>query len=76
MNVKQTRAIQRATNPDWIKWQTGAYFEGSLAFNVTEIGDKVLVHGSNTESIEWFQRQFIVQIVVGPKGGLNEIKVY
>jgi hypothetical protein len=47
-----------------------------MAFSVTEIGKTVYVHGSNTDSIEWWQKQFIIQFFIGPRGGINKIKVY
>lgn len=76
MNTKQTKVIQTITNQKWIEWKTCKHIAGSLSFSVTEIGNSVLVHGSNTDTIEWFQKQFIVQIIVGPKGGLNKITVH
>lgn len=76
MNAKQIARLQTITTQKWIEWKTGKYIAGSLSFNVTEIGDSVLVHGSNTETTEWFEKQFIVQMVVGPKGGLNKITVH
>lgn len=76
MNTKQIKVIQTITKQNWIEWKTGKYIGGALAFSVTEIGDQVVVHGSNTESKGWFDDQFIIQMVVGPKGGLNKIKVY
>lgn len=76
MNAKQTKVLQTITKQQWVEWKTGANIAGSLSFSITEIGDKVLVHGSNTDTIEWFQKQFIVQMVVGPKGGLNKITVH
>lgn len=76
MNIKQTKIIQTITKQKWIEWKTGANIDGSLSFSVAEIGDSVLVHGSNTDTIEWYQKQFIVQLVVGPRGGLNKLTVY
>lgn len=73
MNTKQTRVLQTITKQGWIEWKTGKYIDGSLSFSVTEVGDKVLVHGSNTDTIEWFEKHFSVFMVVGPKGGLNKI---
>ena len=76
MNAKQTKVIQTITNQKWIEWKTGKYISGNLSFSVIEIGDDVLLHGSNTDTIEWHQKQFIVQITVGPRGGLNKIAVH
>jgi hypothetical protein len=76
MNTKQTKVIQMVTKPSYIMWKTNEYIEGNMAFSVTEIGDTVFVHGSNTDSIEWWQKQFIIQFFIGPRGGINKIKVY
>jgi hypothetical protein len=76
MNSKQVKAIQTVTTPSWIDWKITKHISGSMAFSVTEIGDKVLVHGSNTASIEWFQKQVIVQIIIGNRGGINKITVH
>lgn len=76
MNAKQTRVLQTITKQSWVEWKTGKYIDGSLIFNVSEIGDSIFVHGSNTESIEWYEKQFIVQFMVGPRGGINKISVF
>jgi hypothetical protein len=76
MNEKQVRVLQTITKQKWIEWKTGTWIEGSLTFSVTDIGDKVFVHASNTDTIEWFQKQAIIQMVVGPRGGINSIKSY
>lgn len=75
MNSKQTKVIQMITKPSWISWKTGAQIEGNMAFSVTEIGDTVMVHGSNTASIEWWHKQFIIQFFIGPRGGINKIRI-
>ncbi len=76
MNSKQTQVIQTVTDSSWIGRYVSRYISGSLTFSVMEIGDKVIVHGSNTDSIEWFQKQFIVQIIIGTRGGINKITVH
>jgi hypothetical protein len=76
MNSKQTKVIQTVTDSSWINRYVSRYIAGSLTFSVTEIGDKVLVHGSNTDSIQWFQKQVIVQVTVGTRGGINKIVVH
>lgn len=75
MNNAQIKRLQTVTNQKWIEWKTNTEIAGSLAFSVTEIGDKVFVHASNTDTTEWYQKQVIVQMLIGSKGGLNEIKV-
>jgi hypothetical protein len=76
MNSKQTQVIQTVTDPSWINRYVSRYIDGSLTFSVMEIGDKVIVHGSNTDSIAWFQKQVIVQVTVGSRGGINKITVH
>lgn len=76
MNSKQTKVIQTVTDSSWINRYVSRYIAGSLTFSVIEIGDKVLVHGSNTDSIQWFQKQVIVQVTVGTRGGINKITVH
>jgi hypothetical protein len=75
MNNAQIKRLQTVTSQKWIEWKTNTDIAGSLTFSVTEIGDKVLVHASNTETIQWFQKQVIIQMLIGSKGGLNDIKV-
>jgi hypothetical protein len=76
MNSKQTKVIQTVTDSSWINRYVSRYIDGNLTFSVMEIGDKVIVHGSNTDSISWFQKQFIVQITVGTRGGINKIVIH
>lgn len=47
-----------------------------MSFSATEYGDTVFIHGSNTDSIEWYEKQFIVQMFIGPRGGLNKITTH
>ena len=75
MNINQIKRLQTVTNQRWIEWKTRKYIAGSLVFSVTEIGDKVVVHASNTDTIHWSATQTIVHMIIGSKGGLNEIKV-
>lgn len=76
MNKKQTQVIQTVTDSSWINRYVSRYIDGSLTFSVIEIGDKVLVHGSNTDSIQWFEKQVIVQVTVGIRGGINKIVIH
>ena len=75
MNTSQIKRLQTVTSQKWLEWKTNTDIAGALSFSVTEIGDKVFVHASNTETTEWYQKQVIVQMLIGSKGGLNEIKV-
>lgn len=76
MNAKQQATIQHITSQQWIEWKTGKHIEGALTYEAIAIGDSVLIHASNTASTEWFEKQTIVQIMVGPRGGLNKITVH
>ena len=40
-----------------------------------EVTAAIAVHASNTETIHWSAKQTIVSMIIGSKGGLNEIKV-
>jgi hypothetical protein len=75
MNSKQTKVIQMVTKPSYITWKTGEHIDGNMAFSVFEIGDTVMVHGSNTDSIEWWHKHFMIQFFIGPRGGIKKIKV-
>ena len=75
MNRKQVQVIQTITDPAWIKRFVSSHISGSLTFNITEIGDKVLVFGSNADSIQWFQKHVLVSITVGMRGGIK-VKVH
>ena len=75
MNAKQISTLQTITNDSWIQWKTGHRFEGSMTYSVTEIGDLVLLHASNTDTTDWFQKQVIVQANIGKRGGINKFKM-
>jgi len=75
MNRKQVQVIQTITDPAWIKRFVSSHISGSLTFNIKEIGDKVLVFGSNVDSVSWFQKHVLVSITVGIRGGIK-IKVH
>jgi hypothetical protein len=75
MTPKQIKTLQTITNDSWMQWKTGHRYDGSMTYSITEIGDKVFLHASNTDTTEWFQKQFIVQVVLGVQGGLNKFKV-
>jgi hypothetical protein len=76
MNTKQMQTAQTVTNQTWINWNLKQYIAGELTFSMTEIGDTIFIHGSNTDSINWPQKQVIVQIFIGPRGGINKVKVH
>ena len=71
MNIKQIKVARTVTNPEWISWNTGKYFEGELAFTMDQIGDLMFIQGSNTDTKEWYMSHFIVQITIGPRGGVK-----
>jgi hypothetical protein len=76
MNIKQIKRIQDITMPEWIKRYVKSNIAGDIAFSIYEIGNTVMLHASNTGTIQWFQKQVIFQIVVGPRGGINKIKIH
>jgi hypothetical protein len=72
MNIKQMKVAQTVTKRDYIEWKTRKYIGGELIFTMDEIGDKVFIQGSNnTDSKGLFDKMFIVQFFIGPKGGLK-----
>lgn len=75
MTPKQIQTLQTITNDSWLQWKTGHKYEGSMTFSVAEIGDSVLLHASNTDTTEWFQKQVIIQANIGKRGGINKFKV-
>lgn len=74
MNAKQTRVLQTVTKQSWIQWKTGKHIDGDLTFTVEQVGDSVLLFGSNSETVKWYEKYFFVHIVVGPRGGINTIR--
>ena len=78
MNIKQIKTSQAVTQTNWIEWKTKKHIDGKLTFTAEESGDTVFIHGSNTESIggKVLAKHFIVQIFIGPRGGINKISVY
>ena len=76
MNSKQLKTLQTITNPSWIKWKICTHIDGNLAFDIKEIGDKVLLFASNSGSISWFQRHTMISMVIGVRGGINKIEVH
>ena len=75
MTPKQIQTLQTITNDSWIQWKSGYSYQGSMTYSVTEIGDMVLLHASNTDTTEWFQKQVIVQANIGKRGGINKFKM-
>ena len=76
MNTKQMHVAQTVTNRTWIDWKINKTIAGELSFSVMEVGDIVIVHGSNTDTTEWFEKQFIIQVFIGPRGGINKIATH
>ena len=71
MNSKQTKVAQTVTKQEWIEWKTCKYIGGKLAFTMDEIGDTVFIQGSNTQTKNLFDTHFIVQLFIGPRGGVK-----
>jgi hypothetical protein len=75
MNAKQIKVIETVTSKQWLEWKFSTRFDGDMEFTFQQIGDKVFVHGSNAESIKWFQKHVMVQMLIGIKGGVSKLKV-
>ncbi len=71
MNTKQIKVAQTVTKQNWIEWKTGKYIGGELAFTMDKIGDTIFIQGSNTETKNLFDTHFIVQLFIGPRGGVK-----
>jgi uncharacterized protein YqcC (DUF446 family) len=76
MNTKQAAVIQTVATQEWLEWKLCTRFDGQLKFSQPkEIGNKVFIQASNAGNHKWFEKFAIVQIVVGVRGGINELKV-
>jgi hypothetical protein len=76
MNAKQIKVIQTVTKQSWVEYKARTYIEGSLAWSVQDCGDSVYVFGSNTESERgWFSKHTMVQMLIGPLGGIKKFKL-
>lgn len=71
VNTKQIKVAQTVTKQNWIEWKTCKYIGGELAFTMDEIGDTVFIQGSNTQTKNLFDTHFIVQMFIGPRGGIK-----
>jgi hypothetical protein len=71
MNSKQIKVAQTVTKREYIEWKTCKYIGGELTFTMDEIEDKVFIQGSNAGTTGFFDKLFIVQFFIGPKGGLK-----
>jgi hypothetical protein len=71
MNSKQIKVAQTVTKQNWIEWKTCKYIGGELTFTMDEIGDTVFIQGSNTQTKHWLDTHFIVQLFIGPRGGVK-----
>jgi hypothetical protein len=72
VNTKQIKVAQTVTKQNWIEWKTCKYIGGELIFTMDEIGDTVFIQGSNnTDSKGFFDKHFIVQFFIGPRGGVK-----
>ena len=75
MTADQIKTAQRVTSKRYLDWKVNAVINGEMTFSAEQIGDCVFIHGSNTETVEWFQKQVIVQFFIGPRGGINKFTV-
>ena len=76
MNNKQLTTLQTVTKPNWIASKIDKHIDGNLAFDIKEIGGKVLLFASNGESIRWFEKHTMISMVIGTRGGINKIEVH
>ena len=74
MNAKQIKAAQTATQKSWIQFKTCKHIYGELSFTMDIIGDSVYIFGSNTETKGAFDEHVMLNIFIGPRGGVT-IKV-
>jgi len=76
MNAKQIKAAQTATKKSWLEFKTGRSIGGELSFSMQPLGDSVYIFGSNTETKGFFDNHVMISFTVGPRGGVNKIKVH
>ena len=75
MNAKQIKAAQTATQKSWLEFKTHRFIDGELSFTMDTIGDSVYIFGSNTQTLGFFDKHIMVSFLIGPRGGINSIKV-
>jgi len=75
MNSKQIKTAAAVTSKNWIDRNVKEYITGGLAWSAEMIGDKLFLHGSNCETSAGFSNLVCVQFLIGPRGGLNLVKV-
>jgi len=75
MNAQQIKTAQKVTGKKWLDWNVKCYIAGEMSFSAEQIGDVFFIHGSNTETTEWFEKQVIVQFLIGPRGGIQKFTV-
>ena len=75
MNAQQIKTAQKVTGKKWLDWNVKCYIGGEMSFSAEQMGDCLFIHGSNTETINWFEKQVIVQFFIGPRGGIKTFKV-
>jgi hypothetical protein len=75
MTSKQLQTLQTITNNDWVQWKTSKHIDGALAYNISQVGDSVMLQASNAQSIDWYQKAFSATMFIGVRGGVRNIKV-
>jgi hypothetical protein len=76
MNATQIKAAQTATKKSWLEFKTHRLIDGELSFTMETIGDSFYIFGSNTGTTGLFDKHFMVSFLIGPRGGINNIKVH
>lgn len=75
MNSKQIRKAAAVTSKHWIDRNIKKYINGGLVWSAEMIGNTLFLHGSNCKTGSCFCDVVIVQFLIGPRGGLNKVKV-
>lgn len=75
MNKKQKAVLQTITTKEWIEWKIKKYIYGNMAFNITEIGDSVMLHAFNNDESIW-DKHISLTLFVGVRGGIRNLNVH
>ena len=75
MNAKQIRKAQTLTSTKWLSWKSKGLASDNMAFSADNLGDSVIIFGSNLETKETYERLVLVTLILGPKGGIHKFNV-
>ena len=71
MNIKQKSVLQTITSKEWLSWKTCKHIDGELSYNITDLGNKVMLQATNTGSSEWWHKNTCILVFVGLRGGIT-----